>query len=179
MDWPGCLRLLMRFCRLRILFVLLVPHLAWWVEDAISHEPTDSYWDCGNQEGMESRADDVESQCVGTARGADKKRGKKTAEEGDEGNTGWVPDSNSNSNSGYPSDKHATQLPRPSTAPQGPLTSSPVTLNLRPPHRPLPPEIPTQHPTQPCSRGTQAISGCRSAQRTPPTTRKVRPQTCT
>jgi len=35
------------------------------MEDVISHEPTDSYWDCGNQEGMESRTDDVESQSAG------------------------------------------------------------------------------------------------------------------
>ena len=32
------------------------------MEEVISHEPADSYWNCGNQEGMESRADDVESQ---------------------------------------------------------------------------------------------------------------------
>lgn len=57
----------MRLCRLRILFVFLVPHLVWWVEGAIGHEPADSYWDCGNQEGMESRADNVESQRAGAA----------------------------------------------------------------------------------------------------------------
>jgi len=37
------------------------------VEEVIGHEPADSYWDCGDQEGMESRADDVESQGVGKA----------------------------------------------------------------------------------------------------------------
>jgi hypothetical protein len=37
------------------------------MEDVISHEPADSYWDCGNQEGMESRTEDVESQSVGMA----------------------------------------------------------------------------------------------------------------
>ena len=67
MNWPGCLRLFMRLCRLRILLVFLVLHLAWWVQEAISYEPADGYWDCGNQEGMESGADDVESQRVGMA----------------------------------------------------------------------------------------------------------------
>jgi len=39
------------------------------MEEAISHEPADSYWDCGNQDGMESRAYVVESQRVGMAGG--------------------------------------------------------------------------------------------------------------
>lgn len=73
MGWPGRLCLLLRLCRLWLLPVFLVFHLAWWVEETISHEPTDSYWDCSNQEGMESRANDVESQGVGMVGNTDRK----------------------------------------------------------------------------------------------------------
>ena len=91
----------------------------------VSHEPADSYWYCGNQEGMESRADDVESQGVGMAGKYRQQTKEKITDEENEGNGGWMSDSEFQLR--LPNHKHATNLPLPIHRPSGALTSSSAT----------------------------------------------------
>jgi hypothetical protein len=171
-DWPGRLRLLLRLPGRESLSSSW--SFIWrggWRKRLVTNQPTATGIAAIKRAWKAERTTSRAS--AGYGGGHRQKMRERITDEENEGTADGRPIQNSNS--GYPTANTQQISPRPS-APSG--STDVIPCNFKSPTASTQ-KNPTLHPARPCSRGTRAISDCRSAQKMPPAARKVRQHRCT